>query len=302
MIDPQSSFTHFVQIWWMAIRPRTLPAALAGVITGSALAMRDGHFRLLPALAALMVALLLQIGSNLANDVFDFELGADAGSRLGPQRVTQSGLLSPRQVKMGMIAVFALAALFGLSLVFTAGWIVIPIGAAAILAALAYTAGPYPLGYHGLGEFFVFLFFGITAVAGTYFVQAGNVSLTAWLMSLPIGFIITGILVVNNLRDIDADKLAGKHTLAARLGSRFARGEYLFCLIAAYLCILTYCVFGILPWWSLLTWLSLPLAVQTARNVLFQKGKPLNQALAMTGQQVFLVSLLFLISIIISGL
>ena len=148
-----------IKIWWLAIRPRTLPAALSGVITGSALAWHDGVFRLLPALAAMLIALLLQIGSNLANDVFDFERGADSGSRQGPLRVTQSGLLRPQQVKRGMLLVFALAALLGLYLAIVAGWRVIPIGLAAILAAVAYTAGPYPLGYHGLGELFVFLFF-----------------------------------------------------------------------------------------------------------------------------------------------
>jgi 1,4-dihydroxy-2-naphthoate polyprenyltransferase len=289
-----------IEIWWMAIRPRTLPAALAGVITGSALAWGDGHFRLLPALTAMIVALLLQIGSNLTNDVSDFEKGADAGPRMGPQRVTQSGLLTPRQVKTGMVVVFALAALFGSTLIFSVGWVVIPIGAAAIFAAIAYTAGPFPLGYHGLGELFVFIFFGIAAVAGTYFVQTGGVSLTAWLTSLPIGFIIVGILIVNNLRDIDADKLAGKFTLAARFGIRFAKMEYVFFVIAAYISILICCTQALLPWWIMLTWLSLPIAYQTIQIVLNQKGKPLNKALAQTGQLALLVSLLFLISIIFS--
>jgi 1,4-dihydroxy-2-naphthoate polyprenyltransferase len=299
MPDPKSPLVRFIEIWWMAIRPRTLPAALAGVIAGSALAWYDGHFRLVSALTAMFVALLLQIGSNLTNDVSDFEKGADAGPRMGPQRVTQSGLLSPRQVKTGMIVVFALAALFGSTLIFTSSWVIIPIGAAAILAAIAYTAGPYPLGYHGLGELFVFIFFGIAAVAGTYFVQVGNVSLAAWLMSLPIGFIIMGILVVNNLRDIDADKLAGKFTLAARFGSRFAKSEYVILISAAYLCILIFCTLKLLPWWGMFTWLSLPLAFQTSKIVLNQNGKPLNKALAQTGQLALLVSLLLLLSIMI---
>jgi 1,4-dihydroxy-2-naphthoate polyprenyltransferase len=297
----KSSFANYINIWWMAIRPRTLPAALAGVITGSALAWRDGHFRLLPALTAMMIALLLQIGSNLVNDVSDFEKGADAGPRLGPQRVTQSGLLTPRQVKIGTAAVFGLAVLLGLSFVFSVGWLVIPIGATAILAAITYTAGPYPLGYHGLGELFVFIFFGIAAVTGTYFVQSGSVSLIAWLMSLPVGFIIMGILVVNNLRDIDADKLAGKNTLAARFGSGFAKSEYLFLLVSAYLVIFVFCSFNLLPWWSMLTWLSLPLAFQTTQIVFSQKGKPLNKALAQTGQLALLVSLLFLFSILLAS-
>ena len=284
-----------IKIWWLAIRPRTLPAALSGVITGSALAWHDGVFRLLPALAAMLIALLLQIGSNLANDVFDFERGADSGSRQGPLRVTQSGLLRPQQVKRGMLLVFALAALLGLYLAIVAGWRVIPIGLAAILAAVAYTAGPYPLGYHGLGELFVFLFFGVASVAGTYFVQAGRVSPSAWWMSLPIGLIIVGILVVNNLRDLDSDRLAGKRTLAARFGSRFAKGEYLACLIAAYLSLLFYCAFAILPWSALLPWLSLPLAYVTVRIVFTQTGAALNRALGNTGQLALLFSLLFLL-------
>lgn len=282
------------QVWWLAIRPKTLPAAISGVITGSALAWHDGHFRLLPALAALLVALLLQIGSNLANDVFDYERGADSGPRQGPLRVTQAGLLQPRQVKGGMVLVFALAGLCGLYLAFVVGWAVIPIGAAAILAAVAYTAGPYPLGYHGLGELFVFLFFGVAAVTGTYFVEAGSVSLVAWLMSIPVGLIIVGILIVNNLRDLDSDRLAGKHTLAAHFGSRFAKGEYLVCLLLAYLSILVYCALGLLPWWGLLTWLSLPLAYATLQIVFTQTGKALNLALARTGQLALAFSVLLL--------
>jgi 1,4-dihydroxy-2-naphthoate polyprenyltransferase len=300
MSTSKTSLKKFIEIWWMAIRPRTLPAAAAGVITGSALALRDGHFRLPPALIAMVVALLLQIGSNLTNDVMDFEKGADSAPRMGPQRVTQSGLLTPRQVKRGMILVFSLAALLGSTLVFSDGWVVIPIGAAAIIAAVAYTAGPYPLGYHGLGEFFVFIYFGVAAVAGTYFVQAGSVSPSAWLMSLPIGFIIMGILVVNNLRDIQVDKLARKLTLAARFGSRFAKCEYAILLIAAYLGLFIFCTCGLLSWWSMLTWLSLPLAYQTTKIILSQTGKPLNKALAQTGQLALLISLLFLLSIILS--
>ena len=283
-----------LKIWWLAIRPRTLPAAMSGVITGSALALSVGKFHPLPALAAMLVALLLQIGSNLANDVFDFERGADAGPRLGPLRVTQSELLTPRQVKTGMLVVFTLAGLLGIYLAFAAGWVVLPIGLAAMLAAVAYTAGPYPLGYHGLGELFVFLFFGVASVAGTYFVQAGSVSAAAWAMSVPLGSLIVGILVVNNLRDLDSDHLAGKHTLAARFGARFAKTEYIVCLALAYLCIPVYCAFGLLPWPALFTWLSLPLAVSAARIVLTKKGRPLNQALGQTGLVALLFSLLFL--------
>ena len=217
---------NLFQIWWLAIRPKTLPAAASGVVMGSALAWADGSFQFVPALAALCVALLLQIGSNVANDVFDFERGADTSERQGPLRVTQARLLTPVQVKRGMWAIFGLAAMFGLYLVTLRGWVIIAIGLAAIFSAIAYTGGPFPLGYYGLGDVFVFIFFGVVAVTGTYYVQAGSVSAAAWWMSVPIGLIITAILAVNNLRDLENDRKAGKHTLAVLLGARGARIEY----------------------------------------------------------------------------
>jgi 1,4-dihydroxy-2-naphthoate octaprenyltransferase len=289
------------QIWWLAIRPRTLPAAAAGVVAGCALALHDHTFRPLPALAALLVALLLQIGSNLANDVFDYERGADSARRAGPLRVTQSGLLSPSQVKAGMWTVFALAGLIGLYLAFEAGWIVLLIGLAAIFSAIAYTGGPFPLGYYGLGDLFVFLFFGLACVAGTYFVQAGKVSLAAWGMSLPVGLIVVGILVVNNLRDLPTDRQAGKHTLAVLLGGRFTRGEYLACLLVAFLCLPVFCALGLLPWWTILAWVALPLAIKGIRVVFTQSGPALNEALAGTGQLALAFSLLFLLGMLLAG-
>jgi 1,4-dihydroxy-2-naphthoate octaprenyltransferase len=294
-VTPEITLPNRLQTWWLAIRPRTLPAAAAGVVAGSALALHDRAFRPLPALAALLVALLLQIGSNLANDVFDYERGADSARSHGPVRVTQSGLLTPGQVKAGMGSVFALAGLIGLYLAFEAGWVVILIGLAAILSAIAYTGGPFPLGYYGLGDLFVFLFFGLACVAGTYFVQAGKVSPAAWWMSLPVGLIIVGILVVNNLRDIETDRLAGKHTLAVRLGERFTKGEYLSCLLVAFLCLPVLSAFGVLPWWSLLAWVTLPLAWKVTRLVFTQKGKALNAALAGTSQLALAFSVLFLV-------
>lgn len=286
----------------MAIRPRTLPAAASGVVMGSALAWRDGAFQIAPALAALAVGLLLQIGSNVANDVFDFERGADTSERQGPLRVTQAGLLTPAQVKRGMWVIFGLAAVFGLYLAFLRGWVVIAIGLAAILSAIAYTGGPFPLGYYGLGDIFVFLFFGLAAVAGTYFVQAGSVSAAAWWMSVPVGLIITSILAVNNLRDIENDRKAGKHTLAVRLGERGTRLEYLLCMAGAYLVMPLAALLGLVPWLSLLTWLSIPLAVKSTRTVFAQRGRPLNAALAGTGQVALLFSLLFWGSLIVARL
>jgi 1,4-dihydroxy-2-naphthoate octaprenyltransferase len=285
--------TSHWNVWILAIRPRTLPAAAAGVITGSALAWRDGFFRLDAALACLLTALLLQIGSNLANDVFDFERGTDTPERLGPVRVTQAGLLTPSQVKVGMAAVFGLAALLGLYLAWLGGWPILFIGIAAILSAIAYTGGPFPLGYYGLGDLFVFLFFGLAAVAGTYYVQAGSVSAAAWWMAIPPGLIITAILVVNNLRDLENDRGAGKRTLAVILGERATKIQYLICMAAAYLVLPLAAGLNVIPWSSLATWLSLPLAILSARVVLTQQGRSLNAALAGTGQTALLFSLLF---------
>ena len=289
------------QVWLLAARPKTLPAAASGVITGTALAWRDGHFRLGPALAALGVALLLQIGSNLANDVFDFERGADTTDRQGPMRVTQARLLTPTQVKIGMSVVFAAAALLGLYLASVSSWNVIWLGVAAILSAVAYTGGPFPLGYYGLGDLFVFVFFGLAAVAGTYYVQAGSVSVAAWWMSVPIGLIVTAILIVNNLRDIATDRAAGKKTTAVRLGVKGARVEYVLCLAVAYLVLPVLIWRGVLPLWALLAWGSLWVAWGTLQVVLRQEGRALNAALAGTGQIALTYSLLFFAGLLLAG-
>lgn len=291
---------NIFQIWWLAIRPRTLPAAASGVVMGSTLAWHDGSFQLFPALAALCVALLLQIGSNVANDVYDFERGADTSERHGPLRVTQAKLLSPAQVKRGMWVIFGLSALCGLYLASLRGWIVIIIGLAAIVSAIAYTGGPFPLGYYGLGDLFVFIFFGLAAVAGTYFVQVGSVSAAAWWMAIPIGLIITAILVVNNLRDLENDRKAGKHTLAVIFGAQGARMEYVFCLGIAYLILPILILVKIVPVFTLLAWLSLPIAIKSARTVFTQQGRPLNAALAGTGQTALVYSILFWLGMLLT--
>jgi 1,4-dihydroxy-2-naphthoate octaprenyltransferase len=272
------------QIWLLAARPKTLPAAAATAITGSAAAFYNGKFQPGPALACLLGALLLQIGANLANDVFDYYRGADAQERLGPLRVTTAGLLRPGQVLAGMWLVFGLAALLGIYLALVSGWPVLLVGLACILAAVAYTGGPFPFGYYGLGDLVVFIFFGPVAVCGTYFVQAGQLSGLALVCSLPVGFLITAILVVNNLRDIATDRTAGKQTLAVRLGARGARWEYTICLAAAYLIPLIFILFGWLPPWSGLYWLSLPWALRLVQDVWRDQGRLLNKALAGTGR------------------
>ena len=294
-----NSAIHVWQIWWLAIRPRTLPAAASGVVMGSALAWMDHSFHILAALAALCVALLLQIGSNVANDVYDFERGADTSERHGPLRVTQAGLLTPAKMKRGMWIIFGFSALFGLYLDLLHGWLVIVLGLAAIVSAIAYTGGPFPLGYYGLGDLFVFIFFGLMCVAGTYYVQTGSVSAAAWWMSVPIGLMITDILVVNNLRDLDSDRSAGKHTLAVLVGERWTRIQYVSFMIVSFLSLPVLIWLGVLPVFTLLAWLSLPLAWISTRTILAQRGRPLNVALAGTGQTALAFSLLFFIGVLL---
>ena len=284
----------------LAIRPRTLPAAAAGVLMGAAMAWRDGYLRLDTVVVCLLTALLLQIGSNLANDVFDFERGTDTAERLGPTRVTQAGILTPKQVKTGMVVVFGLSAILGLYLAWLGGWVIIIMGVAAIVSAIAYTGGPFPIGYHGLGDIFVFIFFGLASVAGTYYIQAGTVTPAVWWMTIPPGLIITAILVVNNLRDIDNDRKGHKYTMAVKLGERGTKIQYIICMAVAYLVLIPTALVGLIPWWTLLAWLSLPIAYQATSVVLTQKGRPLNMALAKTGQTALVFSLLFWAGLMLS--
>ncbi len=271
--------------WWLAIRPPTLGAAITPVLVGSALAARDGVFRLGPALAALAGGVLIQIGTNLANDADDFQRGADTAARVGPVRATQSGLLTLEQVRTGAWAVFGAAALVGVYLIVQAGWVIAALGAAAIAAGLTYTGGPWPLGYHGLGDVCVFAFFGLAAVIGTYYVQAGTVTGATLLLSVAVGALATAILVVNNVRDIETDRAAGKRTLPVRLGAKFGRREYRALMALAYAVpIATWQWDGVHPW-LLLPLVSLPRAVQLARRVaMAETGAQFNAALRGTAQ------------------
>ncbi|MCX8023995.1 MAG: 1,4-dihydroxy-2-naphthoate polyprenyltransferase [Thermanaerothrix sp.] len=285
--------------WILAARPRTLPAAASPVIAATSLAWVEGHFHWGAALAALIGALLLQIGANLANDYFDYQKGADTAERLGPLRVTQAGLLKPSHVLAGTMLVFGLASLIGVYLIVLAGWPVVLIGLASILAALAYTGGPRPYGYSGWGEVAVFLFFGLAAVVGTYYVQARQVSVSAVAASIPIGLLIVNILVVNNLRDIPTDRATGKRTLAVRFGEAWTRREYLALLILTYLVTIVASATDILPLGGLLALLSLPLAIQVARGVWSNRGRALNRSLAGSAQLVLVFSLLFSLGIVL---
>jgi len=298
MIDQNISLTKY-HIWMLAARPRTLPAAAASTFLGSALAYHDGKFLFLPAFAALIISILLQVGANFANDLFDFQRGADTGNRMGPLRAAQAGLLSPRQLTIGMLLVFGSAILIGLYLARVAGWMVIIIGLSAILAALAYTGGPFPFGYYSLGDLFVLIFFGFAAVCGTFFVQAHTINSTSIWGGLAMGLLITNILVVNNLRDIETDRAANKLTLAVRLGVTGTRAEYLICVILAYLVpvILTFGDRSLIG--SLLTWLSIPLAFRLFYELTKHTGSSLNHTLAGTARLALIYALLFSIGILL---
>lgn len=214
------------KIWASAVRPRTLPAAVAPVMVGSGLAWRDGHFDFTAAGLCLGFALLVQIGTNFSNDYYDFMKGADTVARVGPKRAVAAGLISPGTMKAAMWGTFAAAFLCGLGLIGWGGPWLLLIGVLSILAGLAYTGGPWPLGYHGLGDVFVFIFFGLVAVCATYFVQTGKVVLDSVLAAVPIGLLTANILVVNNYRDMETDAAAGKRTLVVRFGRGFARAQF----------------------------------------------------------------------------
>lgn len=293
MNDPEAKQISKIRAWVLASRPKTLPAAAAPVLVGTAVAFWRGEYRWPAALAALLGALWLQIGSNIANDYYDYRRGADEGKRLGPIRVTQSGLLPPQEVFLGMWVAFGLAALSGVYLMVISSWVILIVGMLAVLAAVAYTGGPYPFGYHGWGDVFVFLFFGVVAVAGTYYVQALRIDWFALWSSIPMGLLIDNILVVNNRRDIETDARAGKMTLAVRLGEEGSLTHYRLNMAVSFCVPLVLWLGGGKPVWIMLTWFSVPLGVRLQRDLSRKSGKALNQTLAQTGLMALLFSGLY---------
>ncbi len=279
--------------WFSTLRVRTLPAAASPVIVGMALAQNLGGFDLLPALAALLGALLLQVGTNLANDYYDHIKGADTPDRAGPTRASASGALPPGTVRNAAYGTFGLAALVGLYLIWHAGWPILVIGSAGILSGILYTAGPKPLAYVGLGDLFVFVFFGPVAVAGTVFVQTGTWELAAIGWGAALGAIATAILVVNNLRDRPTDEKAGKRTLAVRFGDQFSQVQYLALLALAFTAPF---VLGHLAddLWLLLPLVSVVAAVPVVRRMMgpLDERRALNPALGGTARVLLLYSLL----------
>ena len=288
--------------WALAARPKTLPAAASPVLVGSALAFEVGGFALGPALAALFGALFLQVGSNLANDVYDFEQGVDTASRLGPVRVTQAGLLTVEDVKHGMWLAFYVAAVIGAYLTAIAGWPVVVIGLASIVAAIAYTGGPFPLGYRGLGDLFVLLFFGFVAVCGTVWVQVGTILPAAWPAGLMVGCLASAILVVNNVRDHETDRIAGKRTLPVMFGRTFGVIEYAVLLVVAFASAYAMVWFRYVSALALISYLTLPIAIVLFLHVRKYRGPVLNHTLARTAKLLFLFSALFSTGVVVGVL
>ncbi len=288
-----------LRAWVQASRPKTLWAAVTPVVVGTACAVSVSGFVPGAALAALGVAISIQIGTNLSNDVLDFDRGADTERRVGPARAVQSGLLSRGQVWAGAWVAFGICMACGLYLAAVAGWPVLVVGAVSIASGLLYTAGPWALAYTGLGDLFVVLFFGLVAVCGTVYVQALQVPVAAWWSGLAVGALTTAILVTNNLRDLEGDALAGKRTLAVRFGPRFARLEYAALLLAAHLAPLP--LVPRLGPWPLLSWLALPFAVVLLRSVWRSEGAMLNAALAATARLLLVFGVLLSVGIVLGA-
>lgn len=288
-----------LSIWLKAARPQTLAAAFVPVLVGASLAYHDHLFALLPSIVAMLCAFLIQIGTNFANDYFDFKKGADTDDRIGFERATATGLISASAMKTATIVTMSLAFILGLYLVWHAGWIILWIGIASLVFGILYTGGPFPLGYNGLGDLFVFIFFGIVAVTGTYYVNAQVWSPDAFWASLSVGALATNILVVNNLRDVEQDRLAGKNTLGVLFGENILRWEYLLMLLL---------VLAIPPHFYFqmgynamifLPFLTLPFAGILLQKIWLEKNKhKLNKALEQTAQFMTIFGILFSVGIL----
>jgi 1,4-dihydroxy-2-naphthoate octaprenyltransferase len=290
-----------LRLWLVAARPRTLPAAVAPVLVGTALAGVEDEFHPLRFACALVGSIFIQVGTNLANDYSDARRGADTEDRLGPVRVTAGGLMPPRRVLVGTWVAFGIAVAAGAYLIAVAGWELLLVGVASIAAGVLYTGGPKPYGYEGLGELFVFLFFGVVAVAGSYYVQVEELEWEAFALSVPVGLLAAAILVVNNVRDVDTDRRAGKRTLAVRLGRDRARRLYAAMVVLAFLAPVVVWAAGGLSAGILLSLLALPLAPPLVRTVGTRTdGASLNEALAGTGRLLAVFSLLLAGGVLLS--
>ncbi len=288
-----------IESWLLASRPRTLLAAVVPVMVGSALAISQNKFTPILSLIALLCSVLIQVGNNFTNDLYDYLKGTDKKDRIGPRRVLVSGLISTSEMKLGIITVFGLAFLFGLYLVNSAGIVILIIGIISILAGLAYTAGPYPLAYNGLGDVFVFAFFGIVGTTGTYYLHLHQFSLLSFLIAVPVGALITNILVVNNYRDIEEDREADKYTLAVKLGKKFTRFQFVNSIAISYLILFIIYFKYDFTYWIFLPLISLPIAVILIKRLQTFEGERLNNTLELSAKYAALFGLLFSLGLIL---
>jgi 1,4-dihydroxy-2-naphthoate octaprenyltransferase len=291
--------TTKIESWILASRPKTLLAAVVPVMVGSALAISHNQFTFIYSLVALLCSVLIQIGTNFTNDLYDHLKGADNKDRKGPERLLNSGLITPTEMKIAITLVFGLSFLLGLYLVYSVGTVILIIGVLSIAAGLAYTAGPYPLAYNGLGDVFVFAFFGIIGTTGTYYLHLQEFTLLSLLISLPVGALITNILVINNYRDIDEDREANKNTLVVKLGKRFARFQIISSIILSYLILfILYAQFNF-NYWIFLPLSTIPIAYLQIKMLYTYEGTQLNKTLELSAKYAALFGLLFSVGIIL---
>ena len=292
-------FSTKVQSWILAARPKTLLAAFVPVLVGSALAISVNHFYLPYSLAALICAVLIQIGTNFTNDLYDHLKGADNKNRKGPQRALASGLISVKEMKWGITFTFGLSFVIGLYLVYSAGWVILIIGIVSIAAGFVYTAGPFPLAYNGLGDVFVFIFFGVVGTMGTYFLHTTEFTFLSFLISLSVGAVTTNILIVNNFRDIEEDKAAGKNTLAVFIGRSFTRLEFILLMVFCYLVLIILFTEYNFSYWIFLPFTTLPFAALLIKMLFKFNGTELNKTLELSAKFSGLYGLLFAAGLII---
>ena len=287
-------------VWLRASRPQTLPASVVPVLIGASLAWSHGLFRWDTTIVALICALLIQIGTNFANDYYDFVKGSDRPDRIGFERATAAGLVTPATMLNATWITMGIAFLTGLYLVWVGGWVILLLGMLSLLFGVLYTGGPYPLGYNGLGDIFVFIFFGFAAVMGTYYINALQLHAHSFWASIPAGALCVNILVVNNLRDIEQDRISGKRTLGVFFGENALKLEYTLLALAAFIVpILLFSRFNFSPW-ILLPLLSIPAAVILTKKVWIHNHKrDLNPVLERTAQFMILYGLLFSAGIIL---
>lgn len=285
--------------WILASRPKTLPAAVMPVFVGTSIAIYDNVFVPTAAIIALVCSLLIQIGTNFINDLFDYLKGTDKKDRVGPTRVLAAGLVSVKEMKLWINIVFGTAFILGLYLVYLGGLFVLLIGILSLLAGYAYTAGPYPLAYNGLGDIFVFVFFGFVGTIGTYYVQANEITMLVFWSSIPVGALVTNILVVNNYRDIEEDRIAGKRTLAVKFGSKFARLQYVLFMILSYTILIVVYFTYKQSLFVFLPLITLPLSIKLIRMIYRLTGKELNKTLELTAKLSAIYGILFAVGILL---